>query len=143
MARPSDYTQELADKICLRLSNGESLRHICLDEDMPDASTVHRWVLEDREGFYKQYAKAREIQAEQLFEEINELADTSVTDIVGDDKSDSARVQARKLQVDARKWYLSKVLPKKFGDKLDLTSAGEKLPTPIYGGNSTNSQTNI
>lgn len=129
---PSIYSKELADVICLRLSAGESLRHICLDKDMPAATTVHQWVLDDKEGFSKQYARARDIQAENMFDEILAISDESRTDIVGgDDKADGARVQAHRLRVDSRKWYLSKVLPKKFGDKLDMTTNGKDLPVPI------------
>jgi hypothetical protein len=110
---------------------------------MPDASTVHRWVLEDREGFYKQYARAREIQSEMMFDEILESADDGSNDFMTITKGrqsynieDKEVTNRSRLRVDSRKWYLSKVLPKKFGDKLDLTSGGDKLPTPIYGGQS-------
>lgn len=143
MARPSEYTQEMADKICERLAGGESLRRICLDEGFPDASTVHRWVLTDTEGsksagFHKQYARAREIQAENMFDEILDIADDGSNDFMAITKGnetyeiENKEVTNRsRLRVDSRKWYLSKVLPKKFGDKLDLTSLGDKLPTPI------------
>ena|ERR1035437_10048066 len=127
LGRPSIYTKDLADKICLELASGESLRHICLAEGMPAPTTVHQWVLDDKEGFSKQYALARGIQAEIMFDEILGISDGSFSDIVGDDKSDGARIQARKLQVDSRKWYLSKVLPKKFGDKVDVTSDGKAI----------------
>lgn len=137
--RPSIFTQELADRICLRIAKGESLKVICQDEDMPNASTVHAWVLDDKEGFSKKYARARDIQAEVMFDEILEISDYSRDDIVGgEDRSDNARVQAHKLRVDSRKWYLSKVLPKKFGDKIDMTTNGKDLPIPIYGSQSTN-----
>ncbi len=129
VGRPSIYTEELAEIICNRIANGESVRTIEKDEDMPSGVTIYNWLLdESKKLFFKQYAKAREIQAENLFEEINELADMSVNDIVGDDKSDGARVQARKLQVDARKWYLSKVRPQKYGDKMDITSGDKPIP---------------
>ena|SRR3990167_6498412 len=139
IGRPTKYTKELGNLICERLSNGESLRNICLDKKMPDASTVHRWVLSgDFEDFYKQYARAREIQAENMFDEILDISDDGTNDYMAITKGDvTYNVEDRevtnrsKLRVDTRKWYLSKVLPKKFGDKLDLTSGGDKLPTPI------------
>lgn len=128
IGRPSIYTHELALEICKRLSAGESLRTICLDEGMPAATTVHQWVIEDKEGFSKQYARARAIQAENMFDEILEIADGSdnVVDI-GTEKKSSAYAQNQRLRVDSRKWYLSKVLPKKFGDKMDVTSDGEAI----------------
>lgn len=135
--RPTIYTKELTETICKRIAEGESLRKICKEEEMPNISTIITWIVDGQHlEFSAQYERACNTRAEILFEESLELADKSVEDIVGDDKSDSARVQARKLQTDMRKWYLSKVLPKKFGDKLDLTSDGKALPTPIYNGKS-------
>lgn len=135
---PSIYSKELADTICLRLSAGESLRHICLDDDMPAATTVHQWVLDDKEGFSKQYARAREIQAENMFDEILEISDDGSNDFMTIKKGDKEYnvedhevTNRSKLRVDSRKWYLSKVLPKKFGDKLDMTTNGKDLPVPL------------
>ena len=137
MARPSIFTKELGETICRRLSEGESLRAICRDDEMPAISSVMRWLIDtERKEFWEQYAQARESQAEHLFNELLEIADESDTVIEGDDKSDGARVQAKKLRVDTRKWVLAKMLPKKYGEKLDLTTDGEKLPAPIYGGKS-------
>src|ERR1041385_4379143 len=106
MARPSSYTQEKADAICERLINGESLRKICLDPDMPDASTVCRWLAhEDNELFRQQYARAREAQADTLADEILDIADDGSNDFMGDDeKYNGDAVQRSKLRVDARKW---------------------------------------
>lgn len=133
--RPTTYTEELGNRICLRISNGESLRKICKDEDMPSASTVHLWVLENRQKFSEQYTKSRAIQAEHMFEEILEIADDGTNDTTmksGPDGSttevfNNDHYQRSRLRVDTRKWYLSKVLPKKFGDKLDMTSNGETI----------------
>lgn len=140
--RPSKYTKELGDDICLRISQGESVRSLERDEKMPSGVTIYSWLLdEDKEEFLKKYTRARDTQAEVIFEEIIELADKGLDDIVGDDKSDSARVQARKLQIDARHWHLSKLRPRKYGDKLDLTSGGDKLPQPILNVSTNNGDT--
>lgn len=139
--RPTKYSQQLANEICAQLAKGRSLRHICLSEDMPDAATVHMWVLTDREGFHKQYARAREIQAEVMFDEILEISDDGsndyMTKIVGNQEYETENKEVTnrsRLRVDSRKWYLSKVLPKKFGDKLDLTSDNKQLPVPLLYG---------
>ena len=133
--RPTMLTKELAAMICKRLSLGESLRTICKDEDMPNASTVHDWVLEDRDGFAKQYGRAREMQAEFMFDEILDISDDGSNDFMTITKGDrtydleNKEVTNRsRLRVDTRKWYLSKVLPKKFGDKLDVTSDNKPIP---------------
>jgi hypothetical protein len=112
---------------------------------MPNADTVYQWVLDNREGFSDKYARAREMQAEVMFDEILDISDDGTNDYMTITKGDiSYNVEDKevtnrsKLRVDSRKWYLSKVLPKKFGDKMDLTTDGKALPTPIYGGKSTN-----
>jgi hypothetical protein len=134
--RPTKYTKVLAQKICKRIAEGESVRTIVKDEDMPSASTIFRWLLdEDKKEFWEQYEKARNIQAELMFEELLEIADDGTNDYMERERQDgstfdaldSEHIQRSRLRVDTRKWYLSKVLPKKFGDKLDLSSLGEQV----------------
>lgn len=113
--RPSDYTPELASIICDRLAAGDSLRKICSPDDMPDESTVRKWAAENRAGFYPHYARAREAQMDALAEDILEIADEKDID-----------VQRSRLRVDTRKWLMSKIAPKRFGDRKthELTGAG-------------------
>jgi hypothetical protein len=74
--RPTKFTQKLADAICHRISEGESLRSIVKDDDMPSAYTIFQWLLdEEHEPFGEQYEKARNIQAELMFEELVEIAE--------------------------------------------------------------------
>ena len=119
--RPSVYTPELAARICARLADGESLRAICEDGDMPNRSTVHLWVIEDREGFSNQYAKARHAQALRWAEEITDIADN-------ENKEDTQRAR---LRVDTRKWLLSKVLPKVYGDKVMVGGDPDGVPLAV------------
>lgn len=109
------YTVELAEMILDRLAKGETLRAICRDEGMPPAPTVLEWVKDDREGFAERYARARESGAYAMADELLEISDAK-----GD-------VQRSRLQADTRKWLLSKVLPRVFGDKLDVTTKGERM----------------
>lgn len=136
--RPSKYTKELGELICDRIALGESVKSICKDPEMPNASTVFLWVLDDdKKEFSDKYAKARATQAELMFEEINEIADDGTNDYVTRLNADgeeyetvnTEHIQRSRLRVDTRKWYLSKVLPKKFGEKTDITSGGEPLKT--------------
>jgi hypothetical protein len=108
--RPTDFTQELANKICKYIMDGKSLRQICEAEDMPNRSTVHEWLSKD-EIFANQYARARDTQADTLADDIVAISDTAV------DKDSAA---AAKVRVDARKWVAAKLKPKRYGDKLDL-----------------------
>lgn len=120
--RPSIYSEELAAKICQRLTEGESLRSICLDEAMPAMSTVFVWLKQDK-VFVEQYARARDIQADYLAESIVDIADEEIATIKrgeGDEEViafDSTAVARNRLRVDARKWYASKLAPKKYGDR--------------------------
>lgn len=128
MARPSDYSQATADAICARLADGESLRAICRDDGMPDKSTVFRW-LAAHEAFRDQYAHARELQAEEMFEDLLDIADDGTRDTYvdgdGKERTDTDVIARAKLRVDTRKWMLARMAPKKYGDKVtqELTGA--------------------
>jgi hypothetical protein len=58
--RPSQYTTEVAAKICAEMAQGKSLRSIVEQPGMPDRMTVVRW-LAANEDFRAQYTVAREI----------------------------------------------------------------------------------
>jgi hypothetical protein len=107
------YTDKLADEICERLSLGESLRAICQDKHMPSETAVRLWAINDTNGFASRYAHAREAQADHFAEEIVTIADTA-------EDANLAR-----LRVDARKWFASKVAPKRYGDKLQAEVTGK------------------
>jgi hypothetical protein len=125
--RPSSFTPEIADEICEKLIDGKSLRSICCDPAMPGVATVCRWLAANDE-FRKQYARAREAQADTLADEIVDIADDGSNDYMGeDDKYNGDAVQRSKLRVDARKWVAAKLKPKKYGEKIDVTSGGEKI----------------
>lgn len=128
LGRPSKYTPQVAKQICQRISDGESLRSICRDDKMPSMSMVFRWLLDEKySSFREQYAQACDVRTEHLFEHLQEVSEKAFDDIVGDDKSDNARISARKLEVDTLKWILARMKPKKYGDKVDVTSGGETI----------------
>ncbi|ELQ6121953.1 DNA packaging protein [Cronobacter sakazakii] len=124
--RPSDYTEELAEIICLRLAEGESLRSVCRDEGMPSKQAVLRWLARNG-SFRAQYVRAKEEGAEAIAEELFDIADDGSNDWMEKlDKDGEAvgyqlngeHVQRSKLRIDTRKWYLSKIMPKKYGDRI-------------------------
>lgn len=130
--RPTDYCQEIAQAICLRLAEGESLRSVCRDEGMPPKGTVLRWIGIHPE-FRDQYAQAKFDGAEALAEEMFEIADDGTNDWMEltdkDDnpygyKANGEHIQRSKLRIDTRKWYLSKIMPKKYGDKIQTEHSG-------------------
>ena len=127
VGRPTDFTKELGDKICSLLAEGLSLRTVCLAEDMPNKSTVFRWLREKKE-FCDQYDIAKQESSDAMGEEILDLSDSSLELAQAvDPKASGAVVSAAKLQVDTRKWLMSKMKPKKYGDKVDVTSDGKQI----------------
>lgn len=135
--RPTEYTADLAQEICAKLAEGRTLRSVCKDDGVPPESTVRTWVLDDREGFAAQYARAREIGYGSMADEIIEIADNSSLDVIKGDEETADRVNTEfvarsRLKVDTRKWLLSKALPKVYGDKItqELTGKdGKDLPS--------------
>jgi hypothetical protein len=121
-SRPT-YSAEIAQIICKRIAKGESLRAICRDNGMPDESTVRIWAINDHDGFFPHYARAIELRAERWAEEIVEISDDMSKDQLPDGSIDHEHVQRSRLRVDTRKWLLSKLLPKKYGDRVELTGA--------------------
>ena len=122
VGRPESWSDELAEEICTEIALGNSLRQVLRKEGMPAMKTVFSWFKTHPE-FKVMYQAATQERTEAMAEDILEIADDRDED-----------VQRSRLKVDTRKWVMAKMKPKKYGDKLDLTSDGEKLPTPIYGG---------
>jgi hypothetical protein len=123
------YTDELAHEICERLAAGESLNAICKAAGMPSEVTVRNWAHRDHEGFSAKYTDARARGYLRLADEIIEISDDAANDvIVGEDGREIVQheiVARARLRVDSRKWMLSKMLPKVFGDKVGVEHSGE------------------
>lgn len=123
--RPSSFTQAIADTICERIVEGESLRAICRDPDMPAISSVFKWLANDPK-FADQYARSKEEQGENFADQIVAIADEEHTMVkdMGDGVTavvyDSTAVARNRLRVDARKWVAAKLKPKKYGDRVEV-----------------------
>lgn len=140
--RPTIFSEKITDEICARVAAGESLLKVCKDEHMPDRVTVYRWLLATDENgnkvhevFCNKYEEAVNTRTDHMFDEIAEIADESLSIIKsGAEKKSSAYAAAQRLRVDARKWYLSKVMPKKYGDRQTVTTEDKDGNTvPIQG----------
>lgn len=128
--RPTDYSQELVEIICTRIADGESLRAICRDEGMPAKGTVFRWIAQIKE-FQDQYEAAMVQRSESMFEDILEIADDTSRDTIdteNGEKANSEWISRSRLRVDARKWMLSKMVPKKYGERLAIGGADDMPP---------------
>jgi hypothetical protein len=130
---PTLYSREIAQVICDRLAAGESLTAICNDGGMPCTRTVARWVIGDAgPGFTAQYREARDMGLDVLADEVLAIADDSSQDVITktDERGrtyrgiDHEHVNRSRLRVDARKWYLCKLAPKKYGERLDMGISG-------------------
>lgn len=133
MGRPSDYSEYTAGIICGRITEGESLRKICRDDDMPTISVVFTWLIKHR-NFAEQYARAVENRVETHVEEIYDIADDATNDYVtvdGKTMVDHEHIQRSKLRVDVRKWAASKMKPKKYGDITTQKHTGPRGDDPI------------
>ena len=125
---PVRYSEELAEKICGRLAMGESLRSICRSAGMPGESAVRLWATHPDHPFAAQYARAREIGYHRMADELLEIADDATHDYRERAKEDGPgqilvdhdHIARSRLRVEARKWILSKMLPKVYGDKLQV-----------------------
>lgn len=115
VGRPSDYLPEVGDDICSLLATGESLNKICQLEHMPGRTTVYRWIREHDE-FRNNYARATEDRADSIFEEMLDIADSA--------EEETASIAKARLQIDARKWILGKMNPKKYSDKQTVEMTG-------------------
>jgi len=127
--RPTDYTEALAEAICIRLAEGESLRAICREDAMPSKSTVMEWLLK-HEDFRTKYAHARVLQADTHADEMLEIADDGSADYKlagrdGDDiVIDHEHIARSKLRVETRRWLAEKLAPKKYGAKVAVEASG-------------------
>lgn len=119
-------TPEIRLKILERLAEGRSLRAICNDSDVPVTPAAVRKAVLTNTGFGTQYVRARDLGLDAMAEEILEIADNSSGDWVQKVNKDGSvewvfnheNVQRSRLRCDTRKWYLSKLAPKRYGDRI-------------------------
>jgi hypothetical protein len=118
---------ERVEKVCERIEQGESLRKIFASDNSPMSNTLFYRLINENPDINERYARAKQIYADSLFDEILDISDHSEQDHTP--FTGTNVIQRDRLRVDARKWILSKLEPKKYGDKLDVdhTSKGEKI----------------
>ena len=121
------YTPAIAVEICERLAAGETLVAICNDEHMPSRPTVYKWVINDRDDFADRYARARDVGLDHMAENVIGISDDGRNDFMEREDPDNPgyalngeHLQRSRLRVDTRKWYLSKLAPKRYGERLQV-----------------------
>jgi transposase-like protein len=100
------YTREFADEVCRRLAEGASLREVCRDHGMAESS-VRQWVRDNRDNFAMRYQTARVLQVEAWSDLIIEIGNR-----------DDLDAQEKRVRIDSLKWLMSRIVPKKWGDRL-------------------------
>jgi len=120
--RPVEYTEDIADEICWRITHGEPLVRICADEHLPHVATIYRWLIRFP-VFCDMYTRAREDQADTNADEILSIADEKPPEFK-DDKGrvylDQSYLMWQKQRIEARKWTSAKLKPRKYGDRVAL-----------------------
>lgn len=143
MAYNKEEVQIFKNEIIAHISNGLSLKKTLeQNKHLPSRPIVYQWLNElhkdyDKE-FLNNYARACEERADAIFDDILDIADDSSGDIkvISNDGQQDKEVfnsefAARsRIKIDARKWVLGRMKPKKYGDKVDVTSGGESIKTP-------------
>ncbi len=119
-----EYSEErkkkILEEICDKLIEGQSLRRICMDsKDLPNAATIFRWMGDDDSEYATIIARARSVQADALFDDMSDLVNRMVED--GLDHN------VTKTAIWAKQWQASKLRPKKYGDKLEVTNNDPKM----------------
>ena len=126
--RGPDERRTLADAVVDGMAiDGLSCAKSCDAVGVPIGSFL-RWVSEDAD-LAERYARAREVLIERMAAETLAIADAPVG-VTDRGTTDSGAVQKQRLQVDTRKWMLSKLAPKRYGDRVTnelANAAGEAL----------------
>ena len=130
MAYTDKDKDNIFEYVCQEIEKGKALRNVLKDENMPSTSTFYQW-LDNDEVKAKQYARATEVRADIIFDDILSIADENTNDTYINDNGievvNNDVIQRSRLRIDSRKWVLSKLNPKKYGDRTDITSGGEKI----------------
>lgn len=131
--QPTKKTKEVTNEICQLVANSsKGLREIAASVGIT-RQTLLKWLNEDAD-FSAQYARAKELQMDFMAEEILVIADDGTRDDIITDNGaipNHEWMARAKLRIDTRKFLMSKLAPKKYGDKLDVTSNGESISTPV------------
>lgn len=132
MSEPVYFSPELGAEICKLLASGMTLRAVCRQDGMPSPSAVLDWT-ETHKEFGEQYTRARQRGYEVMADEVVDIVDDGSNDYVERETRrggteqvlDTEHVARSRLRFDARRWLLSKALPKIYGEKLGLEHSGE------------------
>ena len=135
--RPRAYTPEIGEYILTEIAKGRTLTKICSEEKVPCLATVYTWLnplsRKFEKDFSESYPRARELQADTFADEIIDISDDGSNDtylkVNKDGKTEECvdydHIQRSKLRVESRRWRAAHALPRKYGERMQLTGAGD------------------
>jgi len=130
MAYSEEQKEEILNNIFNMIESGKSLR-FALSQIPLSSSTFFIWIEEDPEKS-KHYAYVTDIRTELKFESIEQDYSEEPQRDAETGRIDSAWVQLQRLKIDAKKWELSKLNPKKYGDKIQQELSGQVKTDTTY-----------
>ena len=130
MAYSEEQKEEILNNIFNIIESGKSLR-FALSQIPLSSSTFFIWIEEDPEKS-KQYVYVTDIRTELKFESIEQDYSEEPQRDAETGRIDSAWVQLQRLKIDAKKWELSKLNPKKYGDKIQQELSGQVKTDTTY-----------
>ena len=106
------------------INEGKTVKKIC--EDIKQKrSTISRWLRKDHSEEYDNAIMERgQFMADKAEEILDEI------DLTGD-KADNAKVQAARLRIDTLKWFASKLMPRRYGEKVQHSGGDEPITIEI------------
>ncbi len=127
MGRPVKWPKDhpVFMEIVGRVTAGKSLSTVLRDKEMPEWVTFYR-MLEQDPKLRQAYDKAIQDRADRMADEILELSDEAMPDGL-EGAMASAWVQQKRMQVDARKWIASKLKPRTYGDRIDVSVTDQRI----------------
>ncbi len=140
--RPSAMTEKVKARLCEAIAEGFTVKQACAQDGMPAPSTIYLALANDAD-FSERYARAREAQLVRWEDELLEIADDGTNDWmqrqVGEEVVEVVNhenIQRARLRADTRKWLMSKRMPQRYGDRLELggevkhvSTVSDQLPT--------------
>lgn len=107
------FNIDIADQVCDHVAQGKTLTKACVAVGVPLCTFID-WVRADRAGLAARYAHARNLMLDRMADEIIDLTDDTSKDCT------NIPVSRNRLQVDSRKWLLSKLRPERYGDSIKV-----------------------
>jgi hypothetical protein len=125
MAYSKEQIEKTFTEICRQIAEeGKSLRAVLRSEDMPESHTFYKWVDSSKEKLLQYTRAITNDRPNIIFEEILVIADDQEHDVYedadGNEQTNHNVINRAKIRIDARKWMLGKMNPKKYSDKIQV-----------------------